>query len=274
MKESTTDTILFHINDEGVAVLQVNRPHARNALNWAAQERFAEIVNAVAADVGVRVLIITGSGSKAFVSGGDLKQLHQHPEQEAGARLNRVMSDVLSQLMQLPIPVIAAVNGDATGGGCEIVAACDLRLAGARARFSFAQIKNALTTGWGGTGHLVRLIGQSRALELLLTGRIFDAEEARQLGLLQRIVPDDGDVLLAAHAWAAELVSLPREALAATKRLVYATGHLTDSEVGQLETALFVGLWDTNDHLEALKAFAGKRPPIFNQSKVQKAENE
>jgi len=267
MSESVSDTIIYQVNNEGVAVLKVNRPHARNALNWAAQERFAEIVKAIVNDSFLRALIITGSGDRAFVSGGDLKELHQHPEREAGERLNRVMSNVLNQLRQLPIPVIAAVNGDAFGGGCEIVAACDLRLASARARFGFAQIKNALTTGWGGTSQLVRLIGQSRALELLLTGRIFDAEEAQQLGLIHRLIPETGDVLAAAHKWADEILLLPQETLAATKRLVYATGYLTDSEVAQLETALFVGLWDKQDHLEALQAFAEKRLPIFNQSK-------
>ena len=116
----------------GIATLRVNRPEARNALNWTAQAAFAAAVAQVAGDTAVRVLIITGTGDKAFVSGGDLKELSQHPEREAGERLNRVMRDALGQLTRLPIPVIAAVNGDAFGGGCEILTACELRLAASR----------------------------------------------------------------------------------------------------------------------------------------------
>jgi enoyl-CoA hydratase/carnithine racemase len=143
-----------YTQEDGIATLRLNRPEARNALNWAAQEQFAAAVAAVERDTAVRVLIITGTGDKAFVSGGDLKELSQHPEREAGERLNRVMRDALVQLTHLPIPVIAAVNGDAFGSGCEILTACDLRLAADHARFCFAQVRNALCTGWGGTGRV------------------------------------------------------------------------------------------------------------------------
>ena len=176
----------------GIATLRVNRPAARNALNWAAQEQFAAAVAQVGSDTAVRVLIITGTGDKAFVSGGDLKELSQHPEPEAGARLNRVMRDALVQLTQLPIPVIAAVNGDAFGGGCEILTACDLRLAASHARFCFAQVRNALCTGWGGTERLVNLLGRARALDLLLTARIFNAQEAQGMGLVQQVADEGG----------------------------------------------------------------------------------
>ena len=123
MGNAKEDIIQFHIDQQGIAVLQVNRPQARNALNWSAQQRFSDLVTAVAMDPMIRVLIITGSGNRAFVSGGDLKELIQHPERAAGERLNRVMSAALSDLTKLPIPVIVAINGDALGGGCEIVTA-------------------------------------------------------------------------------------------------------------------------------------------------------
>lgn len=274
MRNDAADVILYHLDEAGIAALKVNRPQARNALNWAAQERFAEVVTHVASDSNARALIVTGIGDRAFVSGGDLKELQQHLEKEAGERLNHVMSGALAQLRQLPIPVIAAINGDAFGGGCEIVTACDLRLTGSQARFSFAQVRNALITGWGGTNNLVRLIGQSRALELLLTGRMFDAKEARQMGLVHRVVAEEVNVFEAAYEWAVDLIKLPREALAATKRLVYATDHLSGTELAQMESDLFVGLWDTPNHLEALNAFAEKRPPIFNQARKQKSKSE
>ncbi|MDX1413526.1 MAG: enoyl-CoA hydratase/isomerase family protein [Candidatus Promineifilaceae bacterium] len=267
MSYSGEEVIKYEVGNDGLAILEVNRPQARNALNWAAQERFAEIVDLAAVDEQVRALIITGSGDNAFVSGGDLKELHNHPEREAGERLNRIMSAALARLMQLPFPVIAAVNGDAYGGGCEIMIACDLRMAGANTRFGFAQIKNALTTGWGGTARLVQLVGQSRALDLLLTGRMFTAQEAAHLGLIQRIVPAGEDMLGAAKTWAAELIAMPNEALAATKQLVYAAGSLPGDEVAELERQLFIDLWEKPNHLEALKAFSERRPPTFNQDR-------
>ena len=251
-----------YTQQDGIATLRVNRPAARNALNWAAQEQFAAAVAQVGSDTAVRVLIITGAGDKAFVSGGDLKELSQHPEPEAGARLNRVMRDALVQLTQLPIPVIAAVNGDAFGGGCEILTACDLRLAASHARFCFAQVRNALCTGWGGTERLVNLLGRARALDLLLTARIFNAQEAQGMGLVQQVA-DEGGLETAVSQLAHSLTQLPQHALAATKRLIYAASHTTPDVVNQLETELFVNLWAEPDHLEALAAFQEKRKPVF-----------
>lgn len=248
--------------EDGLAVLRVNRPEARNALNWTAQAAFAAAVAEVAADTAVRVLIITGAGDKAFVSGGDLKELSEHPEREAAERLNRVMRDALVQLTRLPIPVIAAVNGDAFGGGCEILTACDLRVAASHARFCFAQVRNALCTGWGGTGRLVNLLGQARALDLLLTARIFSAQEAQNMGFAQQVV-EDGALETAVTALAHALIQLPQHALAASKQLVYAASQPASTATNQLETSLFVDLWSQQDHLEALAAFREKRKAVF-----------
>lgn len=248
-----------------IGLLRVNRPQARNALNWAAQEAFATAVNKAAHNPNCRALIITGTGRQAFIAGGDLKELSQHPEAEAGERLNRVMSQALHQLTQLPIPTIAAVNGAAFGGGCEILTACDLRLARADARFCFAQAKNGLTTGWGGTGRLVALLGLSHALDLLLTARLFDAAEAHRLGLVQRLVAPEADVVAEATAWANDLLALPQSALAALKQLAYQAAHLPPDQLRDLEKSLFLGLWQSPNHREALAAFTEKRPFRFNQ---------
>lgn len=253
------------ISATGLAILRINRPDARNALNWVAQEAFAAAVTAVSQQPHIRALIITGTGDKAFVAGGDLKELADHPEPSAGERLNRIMSAALAQLTELPFPVIAAANGDAFGGGCEILTACDLRLAVPHAQFSFAQVRVGLTTGWGGTGRLVQLIGQSRAMELLLTGRIISAAEATSMGLIHRLVPPGQVVLAEAEAWANHLMALPRRALAATKSLVHVAAHAPLEQINQYETAVFTNLWFHPDHLEALQAFRDKRPPIFGQ---------
>lgn len=265
MDKDNENLVQFTVDSQGIAVMLVNRPHARNALNWSAQQRFADLVTAVSLDPTVRALIITGYGDRAFVSGGDLKELINHPERAAAERLNRIMSTALYDLTQLPIPVIAAVNGDALGGGCEIVAAADLRISVDSARFSFAHVRNGLTTGWGGTGRLIRLIGQSHALELLLTARLISAEEAMRMGLIHRVLSDKTDVLESARDWAGELVALPRLALAAAKALVHAAGNMSLSELREFETKQFVDLWETPDHIEALDAFQQKRSPQFNQ---------
>lgn len=259
-----TRSIEFTLGDDRIAVLRVNRPAARNALTWSAQEAFGRAVQSAREADGLRALIITGTG-EAFVSGGDLKELAGHPEPAAGERLNQVMSQALNGLIALPCPVIAAVSGDAIGGGCEILTACDLRLAAPNARFAFRQVQNGLTTGWGGASRLVALIGQSRAMELLLTGRMFDATEAQALGLIHRLAPPQMAAFDAAYEWAQELLPLPRRALAAAKMLVHAAGHLPPADTDRLEAQLFVNLWPSPDHIEAMDAFAHKRPPIFNR---------
>lgn len=255
------DGIAYQVED-GVGVLRIDRPGARNALDWAAQEQFAATVDAAAGDETLCALIITGAGS-TFVSGGDLKELARHLDRTSGERLNRVMSGALARLVDLPVPVLAAVNGDAVGGGWEIASACDLRLMAADARLRFAQVRVGLTTGWGGAGRLVRQIGQSRALELLMSGRDVGAEEAKRIGFVHRVVPAGEDVLAAAQAWAAALEALPRGALAAMKRLVYAAG--ADAGVNDYERELFLDLWGSSDHREALAAFLEKRPARFNR---------
>ena len=258
-------TIEFHHDDNGIALLRVNRPQQRNALNWATQEAFATAITAVSQTPTIRVLIITGTGPHAFVSGGDLKELSQQPDPGTGQRLYHTMNQALSQLTQLPIPVIAAINGDAFGGGCEILTACDIRIAVPQARFSFAQIRNGLTTGWGGIGRLVRLIGHSRAMELLLSGRIFTADEAQQMGLVHRLLTEDENLHTAVHTIAHELTNLPRQALASLKSLVYTASSTDPATTNQHEAQLFAQLYAQPDHLEALRAFLEKRPPIFNQ---------
>ncbi len=249
----------------GVAVLRIKRPEARNALNWLAQEQFANAVERAAGDPTLRVLIITAAGDKAFASGGDLKELSHHPDSAGAERLNRVMGAALDRLTRLPAPVIAAVNGDAIGGGCEIMTACDFRVAAESARFRFAQVQVGLTTGWGGTARLVHLLGASRAMDLLLTGRSFDAVEALRMGFVQRLVKRD-QVMEQALEWAGELTALPREALAANKRLIWQMAGQSLEDAYQLEKKLFIELWPTVDHLEAVAAFNDKRRPHFGDA--------
>ena len=248
--------------DRGVAVITIDRPEVRNALNWSAQAQFAAAVEKADGDPSLRVLIITASGDKIFTAGGDLKELADRPEEAIAERLNHVMGAALDRLTQLPAPVICAVNGEAIGGGVEIMTACDLRLAAEHARFRFAQVRVGLTTGWGGAARLVHLLGASRAMDLLLTGRQIEAQEALNMGFIQRSVKR-GEVLAEALRWADELRILPRAALAALKRLTWQKANQSLTMAYQLEKELFVSLWPSADHLEAMAAFRDKRRPRF-----------
>lgn len=258
------DEILVEIRDR-VGVIIINRPEASNAMNWLAQESFAKAVESFHNAEGLRVVIITATGDRAFVSGGDIKELGKDLTPAAGSRLNTVMGTVLDRLIKLPLPVIAAVNGDAIGGGCEILTACDLRIASNHARFRFGQVNVALTTGWGGTGRLVRLLGLSRALELLLTGREFNVQEGMDYGFIHRQVAAGESVLTAARRWADELILLPRFALSASKELAWSSTQNDLVQINRMESTHFGDLWLKPDHLEALVAFSEKRKANFNR---------
>ena len=258
------DSVLLH-EDDGIALLEINRPQARNALNWEAQDLFAHAVRRIAQSAAARVVIITARGDQAFVSGGDLQELAQAPGKEDGLRLSEVMTHALDQLAQLPLPVLCAINGDAVGGGCEIVTACDLRLMARHARLRFGQVQVGLSTGWGGGRRLVAQIGQSRATDLLLTGRPVDAAEAHALGLVQRVVDAPGTVREAALALARDLQRLPADALATLKDVIRVAATSTPDMAAAHEQARFLALYGSSNHREALRAFVEKRAPDFNR---------
>lgn len=256
--------IIYEVQEQ-IGILRVNRPEARNALSWEAQEAFAAAVRQAGADPELRALIVTGAGNRAFVSGGDLRQLANEPQREDGVRLQRTMTDALARLQQLPLPTIAAVNGDAIGGGAEILTACDLRLAAAHARIRFAQVHVGLSTGWGGGWRLVQLVGLGHGLDLLLTGRYISPREALHMGLLQEIAPEGEDVLERTLALAHRLRQLPADALAGVKSLARAAVGEAPAVARQREEALFLSLYGSENHREALRAFLERRTPRFNR---------
>jgi len=259
-----TNEIVFEVN-ERIGVLTVNRPESRNALNWAAQEQFAYLVRQCRKDVSLRGLIITGTGEKAFVAGGDIKELMADKEPNTGERLQRTMSKALQELTQLPFPVIAAVNGDAIGGGCEILTACDLRIAAAHSRFQFPQVRLGITTGWGGTGRLVRLIGQSRASDWLLTGRTIDAYEAERAGFINRLSSPEMNLMHLSMDMALALTQYPGQAMAATKSLISSAANLPLGEVYEAEKKLFTKMWLTDERFKAVRAIVEKREPMIDR---------
>ena len=236
-----------------IAIITINRPEARNALNWTAQERFSDLIGEISINPEVRALVITGAGDKAFASGADIKELIDHETPEIGRRLQRTMSEGLRLLTELPIPVLAAVNGLAIGGGSEILTACDFRFAVSHASIRFAQITFGLTTGWGGTQRLISLIGRARAADWLMTGRYVPSQEAHQCGFFNQIVPNDNDLLAYTLKSAKSLAKWPRQGMRKVKALLNNSETMSVEEALRLEQRFFEELWGTEERINAMR---------------------
>jgi enoyl-CoA hydratase len=244
-----------------VWVLTISRPEVRNAIGLSTWDELDRAIAAAGRADPCRALIITADG-KDFIAGGDLKELQQLTTRSGVAGFSRRAKAVLSRLERLPIPTIAAMEGHAVGGGCELALACDLRVAGVSARFSFWEIKNAVTTGWGGGRRLLALLGRSRATELLLTGRTVGSQRALAIGLINEVAPDS-QVLAGALALAEEIAAQPPMAVRAMKALIHGVDGLSPTAADDLETELFVRTWLSADHEEAIRSFVERRPPVW-----------
>ncbi len=244
-----------------IAIVTVNRPDKLNAINrdtfLELREQFAEI----AANDAVRVVILTGSGSKAFVAGADIAELASlNPTQARD--LSALGQSVMEGIARLPKPVIAAVNGYALGGGLELALCCHFRVAARNARLGVPEVTLGLIPGYAGTQRLPRLVGMGRALEMIVTGQPLDAEEALRVGLVNHLV--DPEALLPTCIEIAQKIAARgpvavRFALEAVQRGLDGTLE----EGSWLEQALFGLLWTTEDMREGCAAFLEKRPPAF-----------
>ncbi len=245
----------------GAAVLTIDRPAVHNALDWATMAAFAEAVeqlHARAADPSgdLRVVIVAGAGEAAFCSGGDQQALHTHLAQGDGVRLAGIMGDALVRLERLPVPVVAAVNGFALGGGSEIALACDVRVVDEAVRFGLVHLRLGLIPGWGGGQRLQRLVGYGRAIEMMLSARAYGAPELLGLGLAAEIAPR-GQALSAALAWADRLAAADPGTVQAVKRLLQAGWDLPYDDALAAERSLFPDLWAADAHVAAVRAFVG-----------------
>jgi len=242
---------------EGIAVVTISRPQALNALN----SRFFQEMDSLIAEVGARddikVLIITGEG-KAFAAGADIAEMAGKTQDQA-AQFSKVGQRTFRSLELLAKPVIAAVNGFALGGGCELALACDFRIAGIKAKFGQPEVNLGVIPGYGATQRLPRLIGLGNALFLLLTGEMIGAEEALRLGLVQKIVEPD-ELMSAALGLAKTIASKGPRAVKLVKQ-VTRQGILMDFEAGcALESGMFGSLFE-NEGAEGMRAFLEKRAP-------------
>jgi enoyl-CoA hydratase len=246
---------------EGIATITFNRPKALNALSIGLLQEFAKALDEVAGDEAIRILILTGAGEKAFVAGADITELATFDALQAKG-FSQAGHDIIGRLQRLPIPVIAAVNGYALGGGSEIALACDFIYASENAMFGLPEITLGLIPGFGGTQRLPRLIGKNRAKEMIFTGRMITAAEAERIGLVNKVCAAESlmeEVLKTARSMAAK----GRVALRAAKQAING-GTETDLITGcSLEIDAFALCMASADAAEGTRAFLEKRKPVF-----------
>ena len=254
------ETLLVEVRD-GVAVVTINRPDKLNALSDLTMAELDRAFAALGGDHAVRGVILTGSGEKAFVAGADIGELSTQSPIEGKDRSVRGQR-VLDRIEGLGKPVIAAVNGFALGGGCELALACHLRVASENARLGTPEVKLGILCGYAGTQRLPRLVGKGRALEMLLTGEMVDAQEALRIGLVNRVVPKDR-LLAEAEALLRKMLANGPVSLRFTLEAVHRGLEMPFAEAQDHEATLFGLICTTEDMKEGTKAFLEKRPPKF-----------
>ncbi|WP_329301742.1 enoyl-CoA hydratase-related protein [Streptomyces sp. NBC_00659] len=241
---------------EGVGTIRLDRP-PMNALDVATQDRLKELAEEATNRPDVRAVVLYG-GEKVFAAGADIKEM-QAMDHAAMIVRSRALQDSFTAVARIPKPVVAAVTGYALGGGCELALCADYRIAGDNAKLGQPEILLGLIPGAGGTQRLSRLIGPSKAKDLIFTGRMVKADEALTLGLVDRVVPA-ADVYTEAHAWAARLAQGPAIALRAAKESIDA-GLETDIETGlTIERNWFAGLFATEDRERGMRSFVEEGP--------------
>jgi enoyl-CoA hydratase len=252
-------SLLYDVADR-IATITINRPDKLNALNDATLTELKRAFDEARSDVAVGGLIVTGAG-RAFVAGADIKELQAKSAAEAYA-LARRGQEIFRSLETSPKPVIAAVNGFALGGGCELAMACHVRIASEQAKFGQPEVKLGTIAGYGGTQRLTRLAGKGRALQLLLTGDIIDAAEALRIGLVNQVVAADALIETTRKLMGQMLANGPL-ALARTIEVVHRGADVALDEAMAMEAAAFGDLAATADMREGTSAFLEKRPPKF-----------
>jgi enoyl-CoA hydratase len=247
--------------EENVAVITINRPKYLNALNSEVLRELSEAVDLVEMDSSIRAVIVTGAGEKAFVAGADISEMQNKDVMEA-REFSSLGNKIFSKLENLKKPVIAAVNGFALGGGCELAMACDIRIAGNRAKFGQPEVRLGIMAGLGGSQRLARLVGTGIAKEILFTGDMINAERAYEIGLVNRIV-DSTEVLEEAKKMAQTIAAKSPLGVCFSKKAVNEGLNLDLERALSLEAELFGTLFSTMDQSEGMSAFLEKRQAVF-----------
>lgn len=248
--------------EDKVAILTINRPERKNAIDVETMVELREAVQEIEKGREVLALILTGSGEEAFISGGDLKYFQTLDTLYKGREMSILCGNLLDSIEGLDMPVIAAMNGYAFGGGCEFALACDYRIASKEAKLGFRQINMGIMSSWGGGKRLVRTVGKSKALMLMLTGDIISAEEAHGLGLVDQVV-EKNEVIRTAKDLAKKISTNAPLSIRFIKKFLNCCTDMSSRDANSLETEMFSILWGSEDHNEAVEAFFGKRAPKF-----------
>ncbi|MGB9771489.1 MAG: enoyl-CoA hydratase/isomerase family protein [Candidatus Kapaibacteriota bacterium] len=253
-------TLIF-AKKEKYAVITLNRPEKLNALNFQLFADLNEAIKMVELDRDIKAAILTGAGDKAFAAGADIKELHESDE-ITGVHFSQYGSKVMLRLESLRKPVIAAVNGFALGGGCELAMACHIRFASENAKFGQPEVNLGIIPGYGATQRLPRLVGRAKALELILSGNMIDAYEAERIGLVNKVFPHS-ELMTRTIEFVENMLSKGTLAVSQALDCVLSSDYLPLIEGLEYESRMFGKLCGTYDFKEGTKAFLEKRKPEF-----------
>ena len=246
-------------HNEGITVLKISAPKSLNALNSTILKELDDFVGHL--DAQTRVLIITGDGEKSFVAGADISEM-AHLNEPQGQEFGRLGAQVFRRIELLPIPVIAAVNGFALGGGCELAMACDIRIASSKAKFGQPEVGLGIIPGFSGTYRLPKLIGQGYAKEMIYTGKVIRADEALRIGLVNAVYEPE-ELMGKAMEMAAMMLKNAAIAIRLAKQIINEGYDLDADAAIALENKLFGQCFATKDQKEGMDAFLNKRPAAF-----------
>jgi enoyl-CoA hydratase len=254
-------TIKFSMDEDGIGLVVLSRPQALNALNLEMYTELDSLFDELKEDSKLRVVILTGEGDKAFAAGTDITMMAGLSVSEVGERA-QLVKRAEGKIEGFPLPVIAAINGVALGGGCEVAMSCDMRIATTNAKFGQPEINLGIIPGGGGTQRLVRLIGIGRAKQLIFTGDIIDVQRAYELGLVDEVVSPE-ELITKAKKLASKMASKSLPILKLAKAAVnYGFNRDLDQDL-QFEIDCFNACFETEDQSEGMQAFTERRKPIF-----------